>query len=386
MKAPVHKADRHHRCDTCGFDKVYKNAGQVEAKYWFSKHSCAKHLAATATTRRHQARMAAIDRTPKPCRHKEANHQHGTNAAYVLDGCRCEPCSAARGEADSWRRKQQAYGRYDRYVDADPVREHVRTLMEFGVGLKRISIVAGVSQGGLWKLVYGKRKADGSQTPSRRVTRTTADRLLAVTPSPENLAGAVIDDANWPLARLQLRSLVAIGWSMTELGRRLGVNWPGNAALLINSDDRPMHRHTVEAIQRVFDELSMTPAPERTKNEKINAARSRRYAQQRGWKPPLELDDVAEDLATADEELADFDEVVVLRLADGDRTVAYTITERREAVRRLHRRMLPTAEIARILGRNTHQVGDDLRFLGLAPHPDPRITGLSRVLSARRAS
>lgn len=70
-----------------------------------------------------------LDRTPKPCLHKQANHQHGTNACYVLDKCRCHPCAHARAAQDDWRRRQQAYGRYDKYVDAAEARRHVRSLM-----------------------------------------------------------------------------------------------------------------------------------------------------------------------------------------------------------------------------------------------------------------
>ena len=129
-----------------------------------------------------EQREALIDREPKPCTHKVADHQCGTRAKYVLDRCRCLPCSKANSEAETWRERQKAYGRYNKYVPAGPVREHVRSLMDAGVGLKRLVVVAGVPQGTLWKLVYGKRQADGTQQPSRRVTRETAEKLFAVDP------------------------------------------------------------------------------------------------------------------------------------------------------------------------------------------------------------
>lgn len=109
------------------------------------------------------------DRTPKPCLHKIANHQHGTYACYVLDRCRCRPCADAHAAYNRERVRQQAYGRWDNYVDAEPARRHVRLLMAQGMGLKRIVAVSGVPSGSIWKLLYGKRQPDGTRTPSKQL-------------------------------------------------------------------------------------------------------------------------------------------------------------------------------------------------------------------------
>ncbi|WP_300643644.1 hypothetical protein [Nocardioides sp.] len=91
----------------------------------------------------------------------------------------------------------KAYGRYHRYADAYPLRLHVQELREAGMGLKTIAVRSGVSHGALWKLMYGKRQPDGSQTPSRRILRETAEKLYAFDPAwstPLRLAdGAVLD-------------------------------------------------------------------------------------------------------------------------------------------------------------------------------------------------
>jgi hypothetical protein len=72
----------------------------------------------------------SVDRTPKPCQHPRANHQHGTRLAYMLDRCRCLPCSAANSAYETRRVQLKAYGRGTPtgLVDATPARTHVEKL------------------------------------------------------------------------------------------------------------------------------------------------------------------------------------------------------------------------------------------------------------------
>lgn len=145
------------------------------------------------------------DRTPQPCQHKYANHQHGTHACYVLDRCRCHPCRRANSAYERRRTKNNAYGRSN-LVPAEPVRRHVRTLRAQGLGTKWIAALAGVSHGSLSKLVYGER----GLAPSRRVRRETARKLLSVPlPSLEQLPVRKSIDALG--TRRRLRALIAIG-------------------------------------------------------------------------------------------------------------------------------------------------------------------------------
>lgn len=81
--AGVRRATRRHRCARCGLEAVYENAGATEARYWFSRHSCRKQEEAMLRAALAEERAAAVDRTPKPCHHKQANHEHGTRACYT---------------------------------------------------------------------------------------------------------------------------------------------------------------------------------------------------------------------------------------------------------------------------------------------------------------
>src|SRR5690606_35234222 len=147
------------------------------------------------------ARDAAVDRTPKPCLHRVARHEHGHYATYTLDGCRCLPCAAAASEYELNRLRNAAYGR-TRHTDAGPVREHLAALATAGVGLKRVAVVSGVSTGTLTKIVYGVSRGDGTRRPpSSRVLKTTADKLLAVTA--RDVAPAALVDGTGAARRLQ---------------------------------------------------------------------------------------------------------------------------------------------------------------------------------------
>ena len=50
------------------------------------------------------------------------------------------------------RTRQTAYGRWQPYVDAQPVRDHINTLRAQGMGWKRVAEVANVEPSVLWKI------------------------------------------------------------------------------------------------------------------------------------------------------------------------------------------------------------------------------------------
>lgn len=185
-----------------------------------------------------------------PCEHKQVTHECGTNARYVLDRCRCEPCRDARRAAD---RKRQAYNagvRPKPLVDAKPVRAHVLDLMDQGMGLKRIGQVAGVAHGGVSKLIYGDYKT--GRRPSRRISRTNADKLLSV--DLDLADGAHVEGTE---ARALVAELVARGWAKAEIGRR--VHGP-HAKSLQAADSEFVFAGTLRTLRRLQDE----PVPERT--------------------------------------------------------------------------------------------------------------------------
>lgn len=359
------RADRHYRCARCGLEKTYPNAPAAQARFWFDKHSCRKQEDKMLRTTQHQAKRALIDRTPKPCLHKVANHQHGTRAAYVLDRCRCLPCAEANTRAQNERERQKAYGRYNKYVPGGPVREHIQALQNAGMGLKTIAKRTGVSTGTLSKIKYGVyapgpggRNGNGVllREPSRRVLRETAEKLYALDPDwsgPLPLAdGARLSPEATAKVQRRLQSLVALGWSQSLIGQRLGINSRGNVGPVIHGRESMLFA-TAKRANALFDELCMTPPPELEHRQKISVSRARRYAKQLGWVPPLALDE--DDWTVSPDEGGDevyLDEAAIYRRMHGDKGVRLTKAEKAELRRRWIASGRSLAELERVTGIN----------------------------------
>lgn len=209
---------------------------------------------------------------------------HGTRAKYAVDRCRCEPCKAANRAAENHRYRQQAYGRWQPYVDAEPARAHVRKLMDYGIGWQRIARLAGVSTGALSKLLYGDSQRN--LAPSKRIRPETATKLLAVQPDPALLADLASIDGTG--TRRRLRALVTAGWPQGQLADRIGMN-RGNFATLMAADG-PVHMTTARAVRRLYDRLwQQQPAEHGVTAQAISRARN--HAAARGWAPAGAWDD-----------------------------------------------------------------------------------------------
>lgn len=304
-----------------------------------------------------------IDRTPKPCVHKIANHQHGDRSMYVLDRCRCLPCCHAASVYEQARKKRNAYGRSN-LVDADPVRQHVAALTAAGIGLKRIVSVSGVPQGALWKLMYGKKNADGTMRPSKRVTKQTADKLLALNPAdPALLAqGAKVDSTG---AARRLQALTCLGWSVNRLAAMSGIDRQVLDQALHGGQVVAAHTRSIAAL---YDSLWDRPAPADDHRERISVSRTRNRAKAAGWASPLAwdddtIDDPAARPISGRSLPAAFDEIAVERAMSGD-VVALRPVERAEVVHRLTAAGYSASEIAPRVGidaRSVQRIRDDRR-------------------------
>lgn len=133
----------------------------------------------------------------------------GTRAKYVLDKCRCDACRVAAVDYERERRNRHAPA----YVGADRARQHVRWLSEQGIGWKRVAALAGVSNGSVGRLLYGR---DG-RSPSKRIRPELEAKILGVLP--DRVAdGAYIDGAR---THDNIGVLVERGWSKAAIGRHV---------------------------------------------------------------------------------------------------------------------------------------------------------------------
>lgn len=215
---------------------------------------------------------------------------HGTRARYVLGpgpgkgpGCRCAGCTAANRAAEHQRERAILYGRWQPYVDAEPVREHLRALFAAGIGRRRVEALAGVSSGSLSKILYG---GPGNRPPSKRIRPKTAEAILAVRPEQEQLAPSALVDITGTRRRAQ--ALVATGWSQARLARELGLTGANFCAMLRRDQ---VTAATARAVSGLYDRLWKQPPPERDQRTRGAASRARNHAEREGWAPPLAWDD-----------------------------------------------------------------------------------------------
>lgn len=198
-------------------------------------------------------------------------------------GCGHLECRLAWNAYEQNRKRQIAYGRWQPYVDASPVRDHVLWLIEKGVPLKNLRPIYPT----VHVLVYG-RPADG-QKPTTKMRKEAAEALLAVQPTLDMLGErARIDAAG---AHRRIRGLCALGWTLAEQARRMGAS-----AFRIR---QVLAEDTVTVgfflrVRDLYDELSMV-CPEGQ-----YARKTRRWAEGQGWLPPLAWDDELIDVPDAD--------------------------------------------------------------------------------------
>ena len=195
--------------------------------------------------------------------------EHGTRAKYVVEKCRCQPCTIAnRLYARERDRKERrvAYGIEAPsviFIDATETREHIQWLRKVGIGRRQIHATSRVALSTIQKIASGQLL---------RIRPTTADRILAV--GLHKASGGTLVDAK-PTWRL-INDLLKHGWTKTQIARHINDD-PDARALQISKTK--IRRSTADKVQQLHDQTMFRIVEERRLgNERTKKSRAARAA------------------------------------------------------------------------------------------------------------
>ncbi len=197
----------------------------------------------------------------------------------------CGRSRASRRDYARRRARQIAYGGWQSWASAAPVRAHVQELRRHGVSFRAIGHAAGVSPMTVHWLMHGELARN--RPAPQRVHAGSARRLLAVTPAAACRAAARRDAAG---TRNRLRALTALGHPATSLAARAGTA-PCTIRDLLNGRTATVSPALHAAVQALYDQLWDTPPDTQTGAQRRAAAASRARAAASGWPAPMGLDD-----------------------------------------------------------------------------------------------
>ncbi len=333
-------------CPSCGYTHTYTTE-QVAAAH-HPRHSCTRHQRRGDTARRRAQRAA--DGPKRPCRHHGNPHRHGTRTAYVNDRCRCVECTAANTAASSAAARERTFGRWNPFVDATPVRQHIHTLRREGIGIQQLAKLTGLSARHLRDLAEDSHP---DRPVIQKVRPETAEHIMAVEPTDANRAPGTQVDATG--TRRRLHALVAVGWSQSRLAAELR---RGVTNLNRSMTGESVTLRTAQRVSDLYDRLWDQAPPQATAAQRNAVQAARSHARQRNWPPPLAWDDIDTDTDPdpstppsppgADDDLDDLDDIAIERAIAGDgiRLEQLNPAEQAEVVRRLTERGKSIREIA----------------------------------------
>lgn len=224
---------------------------------------------------------------------------HHRNLTCVKEyRCRRPECLARSAEYDRTRTRLVAYGRWQPFVDAEPVRQHIRMLMSYGIGWQRVCKLAGVSNGGVSRILYGDYSR--GRGPCKKVRTHTADRIYTVKADIDNVADSAKVDGTG--TRRRLRALVAQGWPQLQLAHRSGLEFHSINEHVNGTGD--VLGSTVRSIRGVYNDL-WNADPSAAGIHPRYIAQAKRIAAANSWAPPGAWDDEYIDSPAAQPDLGD---------------------------------------------------------------------------------
>jgi hypothetical protein len=212
--------------------------------------------------------------------HSPAGKSRRTAAVPTSRNSRQRHRDYCRGRA-----RRIAYGRWQPWADAAPVREHLRVLRAGGASGQTIARAAGVSPTTVHRALGTSSR--GKNGAAERVRAAAAERMLAVTSVMVTEAAPRRDATG---TRRRLRALIAIGHPEVSLARRASLS-PLAVAGIVRGHTATVTPATYAAVSGLYRQLWDQPPAERTPAERHAAEVARRRAEAHGWPAPMGLDD-----------------------------------------------------------------------------------------------
>ncbi len=277
----------------------------------------------------------------------------GTGAVPVLASSSAAGKRAQSAAAARRRRRLIRVGGWTGYVDPEPARQHALDLRAAGLSLQALASLSGHSTSVLAALVY-----PAHANHRHFLHGPTAEDILAAHLGPDTLdrfpARTLIPACG---TQRRLQALAVVGWSLSQIGSRLGVSKEAVAAWRTRAR---VTARTARRVRDLYDDLC---------TEDGGCLRTVRAAAAADWHGPWawtdeRLDDpgasppasaplpaTSPRAWTADSGgAAAIDQVAVERACAGDRPAAMTSAERVESVRVMTARGWPAQLIAEALG------------------------------------
>lgn len=241
---------------------------------------------------------------------------HTPSRACHMRGCPSPACARANYRYMARLRLEHSRGQRRR-TDATQTRTHIQRLHAAGWTQAQIARTANLAHRTIGSIT------SGAPTISNRTALAILN--IPIGPAPDDHRDV---DATGTIRRL--RALAAIGWSLTELGDRIGM-YPTAIGNIARGQLDHVRATTAERVARAYRDMSRIPGPSQ---RAINEARNK------GWHGPLAWDDI--DNPTCQPEVEQADELAVKR---NDRAA-----DRRAEIEHLASFNLPNHEIAARVG------------------------------------
>jgi len=192
---------------------------------------------------------------------------------------------ALRDAKARWMRRRRrliGYGQWQPFVDAEPVRQHVKAIQATGMSVDNLSTVTQISASNLGRLLY----PNCGRPPIAKMRTETADTLLAYWPTLDDYSDAAVIDATG--TRRRTRALAAMGWPVTRIHSHIGF-----CSVKTLEEARAATHVTARLARAVRDFYTWASVGSAEDHGIIPwlAKRGRTYASRQGWEDPSVWDE-----------------------------------------------------------------------------------------------